>query len=138
MLGVLVAFVVSVVSVADQVKLEGYTISVALPSGFHLKNLKHKVSIERSGQFRNSESIQISIAKRLPTTSNEEKRIGNRVILFKATSVSGGSGGTEFTTTAYEKTGDRFVQFEYRTQSESSEPDLELLWKVVESTHLSK
>lgn len=137
MFGFHVAFVIAMTASAAQMNLDSYSVAVTPPKGFHLKQLPHVISIEQSGH-RYNETVLISIVDQPPPLKGKEKSFGDRTLNYATIAEDGGSGGTEFTTAAYEKIGDRYVKFEHHSQGESSKPNLELLWKIVESAKVSK
>ncbi|MBC7798404.1 MAG: hypothetical protein H7Z37_16160 [Pyrinomonadaceae bacterium] len=60
--------------------------------------------------------------------------VGNQIIRYKTEKSQGGSGGAEYSLTAYKAIDNGFIEFSQSKQSESFEPNFDICWKVIEST----
>jgi hypothetical protein len=130
---VLVNLFVSI-SIAKEFRIDKFKIEVLPLSGFRMNLSTASVLIEQIGSVRYPERVRISITKALIPGNLKEKKIGFKTVEYSTNSQTEGSGGTEFTTTAFERVGGKFVQYEHRSQSESLDPDLKVLWEVIKRT----
>jgi len=103
---------------------EGFTVEPADGSN---KNVRYPVQ------------ARLALQIKVPEWENaEQKTVGNRTINYRTEKQEGGSGGAEYTFSAYEQTGDAYIYYEQREQSKDAAPQFNLCWSIIENTSLRK
>ena len=103
---------------------EGFTVEPADGSN---KNARYPVQ------------ARVALQSQVPAWENaEQKTVGSRTINYRTGKQEGGSGGAEYTFSAYEQIGNAYIYYEQREQSKDIAPQFNLCWSIVENTSLKK
>lgn len=103
---------------------EGFVVQPADGSNKNLRYpIEANVAFHKNGKMPKGEWTQ-------------QKNIGNRTIKYRIEKQEGGSGGAEYSFSAYESAGNGYIYYEQREQNEDVQPQFNICWTIIENTFL--